>query len=49
MRWQAVAVLPYATKWHAAICLTVQKALAKAIKLDFCRLISTKSRAKDLF
>ena len=26
MWWQAVAVLPYATKWHVARCLTVQKA-----------------------
>ena len=42
-------ILPYATKWHAAICLAVQKALIEAVQLDFCRLISTQSRVEDLF
>ena len=49
---QAVAVLPYAsyaTKWHVARCLAVQKALTEAIHLDFCRLISTIFRVEDLF
>ena len=49
MRWQVVAVLPYVTKWHATRCLVVQKALTKAIQLDFCKFISTRSRVEELF
>ena len=43
--WQAVAVLPYATKWHAARCPSVRKSLTKAIRLGFCRLVSIISKS----
>ena len=49
MRWQAVVILPYATKRHAARCLTVQKALTVAIQLDFCILFSTNLERRASF
>jgi hypothetical protein len=36
---QAVAVLPYTTKWHATRCPVVQKALTKAMQIGPFRLI----------
>ena len=42
---QAVAVLPYAIKWHTNRCPAVQKASTKAMQISLCRLIHYKKLA----